>query len=107
MRERRVDLGIWDKLTKALVFLVILAAMVAVAVWYLPLIKQNERMRQEILRLEGEIIKEEELARRNKTSIEALRNDPKTVERFAREKLGLAKRDETVFRFEEPDFEGQ
>ena len=107
MSERRVNLGIWDKLTKALVFLVILAAMVAVAVWYLPLIKQNERMRQEILRLEGEIIKEEELARRNKTSIEALRNDPKTVERFAREKLGLAKKDETVFRFEKPDIEGQ
>ena len=107
MRERRVDLGIWDKLTKALVFLVILAAMMAVAVWYLPLIKQNERMRQEILRLEGEIIKEEELARRSRTSIEALRNDPKTVERFAREKLGLAKRGEAVFRFEEPDFEGQ
>ena len=41
MRERRVDLGIWDKLTKALVFMVILAAMVAVAVWYLPLIKQR------------------------------------------------------------------
>ena len=107
MRERRVDLGIWDKLTKALVFLVILSAMVAVAVWYLPLIKQNERMRQEIFRLESEIIKEEELARRSKTSIEALRNDPKTVERFAREKLGLAKLDETVFRFEEPYFEGQ
>jgi|TARA_B100001971_G_scaffold121080_2_gene111528 cell division protein FtsB len=107
MRERRVDLGIWDKLTKALVFLVILAVMVAVAVWYLPLIKQNERMRQEILRLEGEVIKEEELARRSKTSIEALRSDPKTVERFAREKLGLAKRGETVFRFEEPDIEGQ
>ena len=77
MRERRVDLGIWDKLTKALVFLVILAAMVAVAVWYLPLIKQNERMRQEILRLEGEVIKEEELARRSRISIEALCNDPK------------------------------
>ena len=107
MSERRVNLGIWDKLTKALVFLVILAAMVAVAVWYLPLIKQNERMRQEILRLESEIIKEEELARRSKTSIEALRNDPKTVERFAREKLGLVKVGETMIRFEEPDFEGR
>ena len=92
MRERRIDLGIWDKLTKALVFLVILAAMVAVAVWYLPLIKQNERMRQEILRLESEIIKEEELARRSKTSIEALRNDPKTVERFARSLSRLRRR---------------
>ncbi len=107
MSERSVDLGIWDKLTRAVVFLLILAAMVAVAVWYLPLIKQNERMRQEILRLEGEIIMKKELARRNKASIEALRNDPKTVERFAREKLGLAKIGETVFRFEEPDPEGQ
>ncbi|MBL68300.1 MAG: hypothetical protein CMO74_07610 [Verrucomicrobiales bacterium] len=103
MRERRVDLGIWDKLTKAVVCLLILAAMVAVAVWYLPLIKQNERMRQEILRLEGEIAKEEEMARRNRAAIEALRNDPGTVERFAREKLGLAKPGETVVRFEEPD----
>jgi hypothetical protein len=56
MSDRRVDLGIWDKLTKAVVFLLILAAMVAVAVWYLPLIKQNERLRQEILRLEGETV---------------------------------------------------
>ena len=103
MRERRVDLGIWDKLTKAVVCLLILAAMVAVTVWYLPLIKQNERMRQEILRLDGEIAKEEEIARRNKSAIEALRNDPKTVERFARERLGLAKPGETIIRFEEPD----
>ena len=107
MGERRVNLGIWDKLTKAVVFLLILAAMVAVAVWYLPLIKQNERMRQEILRLEGEIIKEEELSRRNKASIEALRNDPKTVARYARETLGLAESLDTVFRFVKPNSEGQ
>jgi len=103
MHERKVDLGIWDKLTKAVVCLLILAAMVAATVWYLPVIKQNERMRQQILRLDGEIAKEEELARRNKTAIEALRNDPKTVERFARERLGLAKPGETVIRFEEPE----
>ena len=103
MSDRRVDLGIWDKLTKAVVFLLILAAMVAVAVWYLPLIKQNERMRAEILRLQGEVAKEETVAARRKLAIEALRNDPETVERYAREKLGLAKAGETVIRFEEPD----
>ena len=32
-----------------------------------------------------------------------MRNDPETVERYAREKLGLAKAGETVIRFEEPD----
>ena len=103
MSERKVDLGIWDKLTKAVVFLLIIAALLAVAVWYLPLIKQNERMRAEILRLQGEVAQEETIAARRKLAIEALRNDPETVERYAREKLGLAKAGETVIRFEEPD----
>jgi len=103
MSERKVDLGIWDKLTKAVVFLLIIAALLAVAVWYLPLIKQNERMRAEILRLEGEVTKEKKNAMRRKVNIEALRNDPETVERYAREKLGLAKPGETVIRFEDPE----
>ena len=105
MSERRGDLGIWDKLTKAVVFLLIIAALLAVAVWYLPLIKQNERMRAEILRLEGEVTKEEKVAMRQGGRIEALLKDPETVERYAREKLGLAKNGETIFRFEEPDSE--
>ena len=103
MSERKVDLGSWDKLTKAVVFLLIIAALLAVAVWYLPLIKQNERMRAEIFRLEGEVTKEKKIAMRRKVNIEALRNDPETDERYAREKLGLAKPGETVIRFEEPD----
>ena len=105
MSEGRVDLGVWDKLTKAVVFLLIIAALLAVAVWYLPLIKQNERMRSEILRLEDEVTKEEKVAMRRKVAIDALRNDPETVERYAREKLGLARPGETIIRFEEPDTE--
>ena len=103
MSERRIDTGIWDKLTKAVVFLLVIAALLAVAVWYLPLIKQNERMRSEILRLQQNVATEEETARQIKVQIEALRNDPETVERYAREKLGLARPDETVIRFERPD----
>ena len=103
MSERRVDLGIWDKLTKAVVFLLIIAALIAVAVWYLPLIKQNERMRAEILRLEEKVSAQEKIAQRRKLQIEAMRNDPETVERYVREKLGLAKIGETIIRFEEPD----
>ena len=103
MSERRIDTGIWDKLTKAVVFLLVIAALHAVAVWYLPLIKQNERMRSEILRLQQNVATEEETARQIKVQIEALRNDPETVERYAREKLGLARPGETVIRFERPD----
>jgi hypothetical protein len=41
------------------VFLLVIAALLAVAVWYLPLIKQNERMRSEVLRLQEELATKE------------------------------------------------
>jgi cell division protein FtsB len=67
---------------------------------YLPLIQQNERMRARILYLENQLDKEDATAKQLKADIDALRNDPKTLERLAREKLGYAKPDETVVRFE-------
>ena len=98
----KVNLGIWDKLTPVVVFLVFIAGILLVAVWYLPLIKQNERMRKEILRLDGLIQKEEEHGRQMRTAIDALRRDPKAVERLARERLGYARANEVVIRFEQP-----
>jgi len=95
-----VDLGIWGKLTKVVVGLVVLAFLLLIGMCYLPLIHQNERMRREILRLDAQLQKEEEKSRQLKTEIEALRNDPKTIERLTREKLGYARPDETVVRFE-------
>ena len=95
-----VDLGIWSKLTKVVVGLVVLAVLLLIGMCYLPLIHQNERMRREILRLDAQLQKEEEKSRQLKTEIEALRNDPKTIERLMREKLGYARPDETVVRFE-------
>ena len=97
-----VNLGIWDKLTKLVIGLLFVAGLLLVAFWYRPLISQNERMRKEVLRLDTEIQKETETAKQLKTSIDALRNDPKAVERLARERLGYAKPGETVIRFEEP-----
>jgi cell division protein FtsB len=96
-----VDLGIWGKLTKVVWGLFIVAALGAVVLWYLPPIRQNERMRKEILRLDGEIQKQEAIARETHSAIDAMR-DPKTVERVARDKLGYAKPDEIVIRFESP-----
>ena len=95
-----VDLGIWSKLTKVVVGLVVLAFLLLIGMCYLPLIQQNERMRREILRLDAQLQKEEEKSKQLKAEIEALRNDPKTIERLTREKLGYARPDETVVRFE-------
>jgi cell division protein FtsB len=98
----KVDLGIWHKLNRLVIFLLFLAGVLGVAVWYLPLIKQNERMRKTSLRLDTQIRKEEETGRQLKASIDALHYDRKAVERLARERLGYAKAGETVIRFDEP-----
>jgi cell division protein FtsB len=94
-----VDLGIWSKLTKIVVALLLVAGLMILALWYLPLIRQNERMRREVIRLDGEIQKQEAAAKQTRESIETMR-DPKVVERLARERLGYAKPDETVVVFE-------
>jgi cell division protein FtsB len=96
----KVDLGIWSKLTQAVIALVAIAILLLIGMTYLPLIRQNENYRREIDRLDVEIQKQAEIAKDLKSEIDALRNDPKTVERLAREKLGYAKPDETVVHFE-------
>jgi cell division protein FtsB len=95
-----VDLGIWNKLSRVVVFLLFVAGILAVAVWYYPLIRQNERMRKQIMQLDKEIQKEEEIGRQLKAGTDALRRDPKAVERLARERFGYSKPGETVIRFE-------
>jgi cell division protein FtsB len=94
-----VDLGIWSKLTKIVVGLLLISGLMILALWYLPLIHKNERMRREIIRLDEEIQKQEAAAKQTRDSIEAMRN-PKVIERLARQNMGLAKPDETVIVFE-------
>ncbi len=98
----KVNLGIWDKLTPVVIFLLFVAGILLVGVWYLPNIRQNERMRKRILELDNKIQKEEEAGRQLRAAIDALRYDQKALERLARERLGYAKPGEIVVRFEEP-----
>ena len=97
-----VDLGIWNKLTKLVVGLVVLAVVLLIGMCYLPVIKENERMRRQIMIFQDQIQKEEARSRELQLQLDALQHDPKTVERLTREKLGYARPDETVVRFEAP-----
>ena len=71
----KVDLGIWSKLTQALIALVAIAILLFIGVRYLPVIQENEQMRQQVQRLES---------------------DPEAIEREAREKLHYTKQGEVV-----------
>lgn len=95
-----VEDSIWDKLTRVVICLLLVAFVAGIGVWYLPLIRQNERMRKAILELDLKVQKELQANKELNAQIKALNNDPKAVERLAREKFGLAKPDETVIRFE-------
>ena len=95
------SLNIWDKLTRVIIFLLLAAALLGIAVWYTPVIKKNEAMRKDRLELDKKIEKELETSRKLESSIKALQ-DPRTVERLAREKLSYAKPGETVIHFEAP-----
>ena len=100
--KQNVDLGIWHRLTQLMVGLVVLASLLGIFFWYLPLFQQNARMRKQIMVLQGQVRVEERKQEAIKTAISHLENDPKTVERMAREKLGYAKPGETVIFFEPP-----
>ena len=96
-----VNLGIWGKLYKLTVFLLLLTAMSYVFYrWYLPLIQQNQRYRKEIITLDAAHAEQEKLRGQLKGANDSLQNDPRVVERLAREKLSLAKTNEMVVRFE-------
>src|SRR5581483_4868533 len=102
----QVDLGIWNKLTWVVTILGLMAGVGLVVGSYLPLIDQNERMRRQIETLEGQIRIEETNASRLQASINAYLQDPRTVERLAREQLHYAKPGETVIRYMEPATNG-
>jgi cell division protein FtsB len=97
-----VDLGIWSKLTKIVVGLVVIAVILLIGMCYLPVIRENQRMQGQILDLQRQIQVEQDKSKALQEEIDAISHDPKTVERLAREKLGYAKPDETVIHFEDP-----
>lgn len=80
--------------------LLLVAFLVAVGISYLPLIRQNEAMRGEILKLDRQISAKTQEQRQLTATIQQS-NDPKAVERLVREKFGYAKPGETVIHFEE------
>ncbi len=96
----KVDFGIWSRLTQVVVALVALAILLLIGMAYVKPIQQNEQLRRRIDALDAQLEQQKEIARQLQAEFDALRNDPKTVERLAREKLGYAKPDETVIYFD-------
>jgi len=89
-----------DFLSRVVLFILMLSAAVCVFGWYLPLIRVNQGLRQELAVQEerGQKLRSEINEMRRKLT--SFRHDPATVERLARENLGYARPGETIIRFE-------
>lgn len=89
-----------DFLSRVAVFVVMLVCIVGVFGWYLPLIKENQSLREEIA--EQEKIKSglrNDIQAKKKKLI-SYEYDAKSAERLARENLMYHKPGETIFRFQ-------
>lgn len=65
----------------------------------LPLWREKAAQQKQYLMLQEEFRQEQSRTKELVDRINAVRTDPKTVERLAREKFGLARPGETIFKF--------
>jgi cell division protein FtsB len=96
-----VGQSIWDKLTRLVLALLVVAAVLAICLWYGPVVEENRRMRHEKLELERKLEEQIEISKKLETSLRAMQ-DPRTIERLARERLSYAKPGENVVHFDPP-----
>jgi cell division protein FtsB len=90
----------WTWLNRLICLLIFASLFIGAGLKYVPLLRANEARRADLERKRENLQALELRHRQLQASIEALRNDPKTVERAAREVLGYAKPDELVVTFE-------
>ena len=83
------------------VFLVASAVLVAVILvrFFMPKYQEEQRLRARLEEARQDVRRTAETLRQLKLKQERLREDPRYVEKVAREDLGLSKPGETVFRF--------
>lgn len=99
MADQGGILWLLNKLTKG-VF--VLLALVIVVALFIPLFRQSQRLSEEKYQLEQEVKALEAENKALEEEAAALSRDPKSVERVAREKMGWARPEEKVYRFEQP-----
>ena len=96
-------MNVW-KFIQRLCLIAIVALVVGIVLrLYLPKIEEQKRLRAQTEALRQDIQREAEQLRQLKRKQEKLQEDPRFVEKIAREDLNYAKPGETIFRFVDED----
>lgn len=92
-------MNFWKFIHRVCVILVVALAIAIVLRLFVPLLEKQKEMRAREAALRQDIQKDAEQLRMLKLKQEKLQEDPRYIEKIAREDLGYAKPGETVFRF--------
>lgn len=96
--------NIWNTLTRVLVVLLGIAGILGIAIWYEPVVQENQRMREQKFELDTKIESEAKTAKKLETQLRSF-EDPALertmVERLARERLSYARPGENVIHFDQ------
>ena len=92
----------WSAAFRAVLVAVVAAAGAGAVSMFVPQVRRYRSFQEERDRIDAAIRREEERYPELMRRIDQLQHDPATVERVARETLGLARPGETVFRFRTP-----
>lgn len=98
-RKRR-ETDFWKAVNQFLVFLIAISGVVAMGVMFVPELRRIDEMEKAYVALEGEREAEELRLRQQQREENWLKTDPEYVELLARERLGMMKEGETVFRLD-------
>jgi len=92
-------MSIWVLIYRLSAAMVVAVILIWAGSLFYPQFKQAKDLTTRQLQLEEEIRRDEEILRHLRMKQQRLLNDPRFVEKIAREELGLAKPGETIFKF--------
>ncbi len=101
-RRRRKEPDFWHRLNRMLTVFVVAGLFLLVGVMFYPVWEKQQDMRRQMAVLERAQAEKTTRLRGAQRELELLRTDPDYVETIARDRLGLMKPGETIFRVEFP-----
>ena len=98
--KRRKERGVLQTLNRVIFALVISLFIIGMLACFYPAMKARSEQRTALAKIASEVDTAQILNEKNVREVARLRNDPEYLGLIARDKLGLMREGETIFRFE-------
>lgn len=98
--KRRRNPAIWHHINLFLTVLIVLAGLLFVALTFYPEWKHRNKLSVQLEEEQAKLAAEQLLQKKREREVNLLQTDPGYVETIARDKLGVMKEGETIFRLD-------